>query len=119
MRINEISKDGSCKAVEKDALELLLEIERRFRMEERKNLRSEPGLEETGHRQIVIGFWIRLLTHGPRALEQLRALKRELASCSWIRVHCAWKLARFHVAPSAAAAATPRSKHDETITTVR
>jgi hypothetical protein len=43
MRVNEISKDGSCKAVEKDALELLLEIERRFRMEERKNLRSERG----------------------------------------------------------------------------
>jgi hypothetical protein len=43
MLINEISKGGSCTAVEKDPLELLLEIERRFRMEDRKNLRSERG----------------------------------------------------------------------------
>ena len=43
MRINEISKDGSCSVVEKDPLHLLLEIERRFRAEERKNLRSRRG----------------------------------------------------------------------------
>jgi hypothetical protein len=43
MRTNEISKDGSCTAVEKDPLHLLLEIERRFREEERKNLHSERG----------------------------------------------------------------------------
>ena len=43
MRINEIAKDRSCTAIEKDPLHLLLEIERRFRAEERKNLRSERG----------------------------------------------------------------------------
>jgi hypothetical protein len=43
MRINEISQDGSCTTVEKDALGLLLEIERRFRVEERKDLRSARG----------------------------------------------------------------------------
>jgi hypothetical protein len=43
MCINEISKDASCHAVEKDLLHLLLEIERRFRAEERKNLRTQRG----------------------------------------------------------------------------
>ena len=43
MRINEIAKDRSCMAIEKDPLHLLLEIERRLREEERKNLRSERG----------------------------------------------------------------------------
>ncbi len=43
MRINEITKDRSCTAIENDPLHLLLEIERRFREEERKNLRSERG----------------------------------------------------------------------------
>ena len=43
MRINEIAKDRSCTAIENDPLHLLLEIERRFREEERKNLRSERG----------------------------------------------------------------------------
>jgi len=43
MRINEIAKNRSCTAIEKDPLHLLLEIERRFRAEERKNLRSERG----------------------------------------------------------------------------
>jgi hypothetical protein len=43
MRIYEISKDDSCTAVEKDPMHLLLEIERRFRAEERKNLRTQRG----------------------------------------------------------------------------
>ena len=43
MRINEIAKDRSSTAIEKDPLHLLLEIERRFREEERNNLRSERG----------------------------------------------------------------------------
>jgi hypothetical protein len=43
MRINEIAKDRSCTAIEKDPLHLLLEIERRFRAEERKNFRSKRG----------------------------------------------------------------------------
>jgi hypothetical protein len=43
MRTNEISKDDFCTAVEKDPLHLLLEIERRFREEERKNLHSQRG----------------------------------------------------------------------------
>jgi len=41
MRSNEIAKDRSSTAIEKGPLHLLLEIERRFRAEERKNLRSE------------------------------------------------------------------------------
>ena len=43
MRIDEIAKDPSCTAIEKDPLHLLLEIERRFRVEERKNFRSKRG----------------------------------------------------------------------------
>jgi hypothetical protein len=43
MRTNEIAKDRSSMAIEKGPLHLLLEIERRFRAEERKNLRSERG----------------------------------------------------------------------------
>jgi hypothetical protein len=43
MRINEISKDVSCSAVERDLLHLLLKIERRFREEERKNPHSQRG----------------------------------------------------------------------------
>jgi len=43
MRIDEIAKDRSCTAIEKDPLHLLLEIERRFREEERKNLHSQRG----------------------------------------------------------------------------
>jgi len=39
--INEVAKDRSCTAIEKDPLHLLLEIERRFRAEERKNLCSQ------------------------------------------------------------------------------
>ena len=41
--INEVAKDRSCTAIEKDPLHLLLEIERRFRAEERKNLCSARG----------------------------------------------------------------------------
>jgi len=41
MRVNEVAKDRSCTAIEKDPLHLLLEIERRFRAEERKNLCSQ------------------------------------------------------------------------------
>ena len=43
MRVNEVAKDRSCTAIEKDPLHLLLEIERRFRAEERKNLCSARG----------------------------------------------------------------------------
>ena len=43
MRVNEVAKDRARAAIEKDPLHLLLEIERRFRSEERKNLRSERG----------------------------------------------------------------------------
>jgi hypothetical protein len=42
MRVNEVAKDRSCTAIEKDPLHLLLEIERRFRAEE-KNLCSARG----------------------------------------------------------------------------
>lgn len=42
MRVNEVAK-GSCTAIEKDPLHLLLEIESRFRAEERKNLCSARG----------------------------------------------------------------------------
>ena len=39
--LNKNSKDAKCTGGEKDWFHLLLEIERRFRAEERKNLRSE------------------------------------------------------------------------------
>jgi hypothetical protein len=39
----EMSMEGSCTGVEKDAFRLLLEIERQFREEERMNLRSQRG----------------------------------------------------------------------------
>jgi hypothetical protein len=39
--LNKNSKDAQCTGGEKDWFQLLLEIERRFRAEERKNLRSK------------------------------------------------------------------------------
>ena len=41
MSLNKNSKDAKCPGGEKDWFHLLLEIERRLRAEERKNLRSE------------------------------------------------------------------------------
>ena len=41
MSLNKNSKDSQCTGGEKDWFHLLLEIERHFRAEERKNLRSE------------------------------------------------------------------------------
>ena len=41
VRLNKNSKDAKCTGGEKDWFHLLLEVERRFRAEERKNLRSE------------------------------------------------------------------------------
>jgi hypothetical protein len=55
MRISEIAKDRSCTAIEKDPLHLLLEIERRFRAEERKNIRSERGRSHQNLLRIIKG----------------------------------------------------------------
>jgi hypothetical protein len=43
MRFNEIPKDVDHHAVQNDMFHLLLEIERHFRVEERKNLSSKRG----------------------------------------------------------------------------
>jgi hypothetical protein len=42
--LNQNSEDAQCTGGEKDWFQLLLEIERRFRAEERKNLRSKCGI---------------------------------------------------------------------------
>jgi len=55
MRISEIAKDRSYAAIEKDPLHLLLEIERRFRAEESKNIRSERGRSHQNLLRIIKG----------------------------------------------------------------